>query len=156
MRRDRAACAEGCFRRCSLELYDRSRARTLEVEVIEPLLYGSVRARLTILLPGCIGWRKWKRDNHIVYPALTVLSTRAASALIFEPMARKRRTALAPFVARYGKGAPVEECECWGAIRWRVLHRRTGERADRGAYRATCRARGSVSGCQDEVGRCQY
>jgi len=110
--------AWACFGRYKMEIYDRPsvrlrlKVRMLKAEVLETLLYGCVtwspskadydRLRKVHhqMLLRCLGWRKRKREDHILSYANALLRTDSESV---ETTVRRRRILFAGFVARMGE-----------------------------------------------------
>ena len=108
-----------CIRdRYKMEINDRPsvrlrlKVRTLKAEVLETLLYGCVtwspskadygrlrKAHHQMLL-RCLGWRKRKREDHILSYANALLRTDSESV---ETTVHRRRILFAGFVARMGE-----------------------------------------------------
>ena len=90
----------------------RLEVRLRKAEVVETLLHGCMtwspnnpdydrlqRVHHSMLL-RCLGWRKWKRDDHTLSYADALAKTASES---IEAIVRKRRILFAGFVARMGK-----------------------------------------------------
>ena len=110
--------AWACFGRYKMEIYDRPgvrlrlKVRMLKAEVIETLLYGCVtwspskadfgklREVHHKMLLRCLGWRKRKREDHILSYASALLRTDSES---IETTVRRRRILFAGFVTRMGE-----------------------------------------------------
>ena len=115
--------AWACFGRYKMEIYDRPsvrlrlKVRMLKAEFLETLLYGCVtwstskadygrlRKAHHQMLVRCRGWRKRKRQDHILSYANALLRTESESV---GTTVRRRRILFAGFVARMGE-APAEE-----------------------------------------------
>ena len=110
--------AWACFGRCKMEIYDRPsvglrpKVRILKAEVLETLLYGCFTWSLSKvdygrlrkahhqMLLQCLGWRKRKREDHILSYANELLRTDSESA---ETTVRRRRILFAGFVSTMGE-----------------------------------------------------
>ena len=107
--------AWACFQRYKMEIYVlpgvrlRLKVRLLKPEVVETLLYGCMtwspnkpdydrlRRVYHSMLLRCLGWRKQKRDDHILSYADALAKTVSES---IEAIVRKRRILFAGFVTR--------------------------------------------------------
>ena len=88
----------------------RLKVRMLKAEVLETLLYGCItwskasydrlRKAHYRMLVRCLGWRKRKREDHILSYANALLSNNSESV---ETTVRRRRILFAGFVARMGE-----------------------------------------------------
>ena len=101
-----------------MEIYDRPsvhlrlNVRNAKAEVLETLLYGCVTWSLSKadydrlrkahhqMLLRCLGWRKRKREDHMLSYANALLSAYCESV---ETAVRRRRILFAGFVARMGE-----------------------------------------------------
>ena len=119
--------AWACFQRYKMEIYDRPgvrlrlRVRLLKAEVIETLPYGCMmwnpnrpeydrlRQGHHCMLLRCLGWRKRKRDDHILSYAHVLASFREyrSDSAQTEAIVWRIRSA-------YGGGASATEGDVWG------------------------------------------
>ena len=101
-----------------MEIYDRPsvrlrlKVRMPTAEVLETLLYGcatwspskadygTLRKAHHQMLLGCLGWRKRKREDHVLSYADALLRTDSES---IDTTVRRRRIFFANFVARMGE-----------------------------------------------------